>query len=144
MEVFTYNNGTVSVDNPDLYMSLVLHDDSVDYQLDEDELIFYANVSLEPHSTATLIIDARVRDESELRLTFRQVVKSDWNLSRAFSQINNNFADVGCVGPCENPDSSGNCPYYMDPEYPGCCEGWQLAYWAPDNYWYCYKLVQRN
>ena len=67
MEVYTYNNGTVSVDNPDPYMSLVLHDDSVDYQLDEDEVIFYANISLEPHSTATLIINARVRDESELK-----------------------------------------------------------------------------
>ena len=67
MEVYTYNNGTVSVDNLDLYMSLVLYDDGVDYQLNEDELVFYANISLEPHSTATLIINARVRDESELK-----------------------------------------------------------------------------
>ena len=79
MEVYTYNNGTISVDNPDLYMSLVIYDDSVDYQLDEDELILYANISLEPHSTAALIINARVRDESELKWTFHQVAKSDWN-----------------------------------------------------------------
>ena len=78
MEVYTYNNGTVSVDNPDPYMSLVLYDDSVDYQLDEDELIFYANVSLEPHSTATLIINARVRDESWVKIGFELVTNFVW------------------------------------------------------------------
>ena len=64
VEVHTYNNGTVSLNSEEQYMSLVLYDDDIGYELDDDELIVFMNITLEPHSTATVIINGRVRNES--------------------------------------------------------------------------------
>ena len=54
-------------------MSLVLHDDHIDYELDDDELIVFMNVTLEPHSTATAIIMAEFEMKVSVFLKQSQV-----------------------------------------------------------------------